>query len=124
MNIALWIAAILLAVAFLGAGFTKLSKSREQLAPKMHWVNGATDGQVKLVGLVEVLGAVGLILPALTGIAPILVPLAALGLALVMVGAVVVHVKSGDAFAATAPAIVLLLLSLFVAWGRAFAAPF
>ena len=118
MNIVVWVVSALLALVFLGAGFMKLSKSREELAPKMHWVNGASAGQVKAVGLVEVLGALGLILPALTGIAPVLTPLAALGLFLVMAGAVVVHVKSGDAAKETLPAVVLGLLSLFVAWAR------
>jgi flagellar biosynthesis component FlhA len=67
---------------------------------------------------VEVLGALGLILPAVTGIAPVLVPLAATGLAIVMVFAAAVHVRRGDGLAAAVPAIVLGLLAAFVAWGR------
>ena len=75
MNIALWIAAGLLAVAFLAAGLAKLVQPREKLASNMGWVEDFSDGPVKLIGLLEVLGAVGLILPAITKIVPILVPL-------------------------------------------------
>ena len=70
------------------------------------------------IGALEVAGALGLVLPAVTGIAPVLVPLAAVGLVLVMVGAVVVHLRRGDGLAGAAPAIVLGLLAVFVAWGR------
>lgn len=118
MNVTLWIIAGLLAVAFLAAGMMKLTTPRAALADKMHWVNNATDGQVKLVGLVEVLGAIGLVLPAIVDITPVLVPLAAIGLALTMVGAVVVHLRDGEGFAAAMPAVVLGLLCLVVAWGR------
>lgn len=118
MNVTLWIIAGLLAAAFFAAGTMKLTTPRAALADKMHWVNHATDAQVKLVGLVEVLGAIGLVLPAIVGIAPVLVPLAAIGLALTMVGAVVVHLRDGEGFAAAMPAVVLGLLCVVVAWGR------
>lgn len=118
MNIALWIVAGLLAVAFAGAGGMKLATPRKQLEPKMPWVADVSDGQVKGVGAVEVLGAIGLILPAALDIAPVLTPLAAVGLALTMAGAVVVHLRRGDGMAGAAPALVLGLLSVFVAWGR------
>lgn len=118
MNVVLWIITGVLAAAFAAAGLMKLTTPRAALADKMHWVNNATDGQVKLVGLVEVLGAIGLVLPAIVDIAPVLVPLAAIGLALTMVGAVVVHLRDGEGFAAAMPAVVLGLLCLVVAWGR------
>lgn len=118
MNTLLWIVTGLLALAFLGAGSMKLSKSRAELAPKMAWVEGFSDGQVKGIGALEVLGALGLILPALTHIAPVLVPVAAIGLALTMVGAVATHARRGEPFAASVPALVLGVLSLVVAWGR------
>lgn len=118
MNVVLWIITGVLAAAFAAAGLMKLATPRAALADKMHWVNNATDGQVKLVGLVEVLGAIGLVLPAIVDIAPVLVPLAAIGLALTMVGAVVVHLRDGEGFAAAMPAVVLGLLCLVVAWGR------
>ena len=118
MNVALWIAAILLAVAFLAAGVLKVTQTREQLKEKgLAWVDSFTDGQVKAIGAVEALGAIGLILPAVTGIAPVLVPLAALGLALTMVGAIITHVRRKENALIAAP-LVLLLLAAFVAWGR------
>ena len=118
MHVTLWIVAALLTVAFLAAGAAKLVTPREKLAPRMPWVEDASDAQVKAIGALEVAGARGLVLPAVTGIAPVLVPLAAVGLVLVMVGAVVVHLRRGDGLAGAAPAIVLGLLAVFVAWGR------
>lgn len=118
MNILLWVVAGLLALAFLGAGGMKLATPRAGLQEKMAWVEDFSDNAVKGIGLVEVLGAIGLIVPAATGIAPVLVAWAALGLAGVMAGAVVVHLKRGEGIAAAVPSIVLGLLSLLVAWGR------
>src|SRR5215467_4693064 len=92
MNLALWIIAGYLAAAFLVAGTSKLFIPQKQLAkaPGGGWVLDFSAGFVKALGAVEILGAVGMILPALLGIAPILVPLAAVGLAIVMVGAAIV----------------------------------
>ncbi|MGI9197691.1 MAG: DoxX family protein [Candidatus Nanopelagicales bacterium] len=119
MNVALWIAAGLLALAMLGAGLMKLVRSPDQLrAAGMGWVDHAPSWAPKVIGLLEVLGAIGLILPALTGIAPILVPLAATGIAVLMLGAVVVHIRLKDSLREALPAIVLALLAIFVAWGR------
>ena len=72
---------------------------------------------IKAIGVAEVLGAIGLILPALTGIAVILVPVAAVELALDMLGAVITHLRRGESKVVAAP-VVLLLLAAFVAWGR------
>ncbi|MCB8945617.1 MAG: DoxX family protein [Ardenticatenaceae bacterium] len=122
MNIALWIVQGLLAVAFLMAGFMKASQPQEKLAENMAWVNDFSASQVRLIGILEVLGAVGLILPAVTGVLPILTPLAAAGLALTMMGAAVTHQRRGET-----PMIgintVLLVLALFVVYGRFLAAP-
>lgn len=118
MNIALWIVASVLAFAFAGAGTMKLSKSRSELEPQMAWVGHATDSQVRLVGFVELTGAIGLILPAALDTAPILVPLAATGLVLTMIGAVITHIRIGDRIAEAAPAIALGALAAFVAVGR------
>jgi len=119
MNIALWIAASVLALAMLGAGLMKLSRKPEQLkASGMGWVDHVPAGAPRIIGLLEVLGAIGLIVPALTGIAPILVPLAASGLAILMIGAVIVHIRIKDPIGQSIPAIVLALLAIFVAWGR------
>ncbi|MEU7901337.1 DoxX family protein [Actinoplanes sp. NPDC049118] len=118
MNIALWIVAGLLAAAFLLAGGMKLVRSREDLlGAGMGFVEDFPMGAVRAIGALEVLAAIGLILPAALGIAPILVPLAATGLVLMMVGATIVHIRRGETNG-IAPGIVLLLLALFVAWGR------
>jgi uncharacterized membrane protein len=82
MNVTLWIVASLLAAVFVAVGATKLTTPREKLIPKMASVADFSDSQVKAVAAVEVLGAVGLILPALLDIAPILMPIAAAALAL------------------------------------------
>jgi hypothetical protein len=88
MNTALWIVASLLAAVFLLAGCTKLAA-----APGGGWVWDFSAGFVKALGAVEVLGVTGLILPAALDIAPVLVPLAALGLGLIMTGAVMVEYR-------------------------------
>ena len=119
MNIALWIAAGLLAIAMLGAGLMKLVRRPDQLkAAGMGWVDHFPPAMPKIVGLLEVLGAIGLIVPALTGIASILVPLAASGIAILMVGAVITHLRLHDPFKDAVPSLVLALLAIFVAWGR------
>jgi len=118
MNIALWVVAGLLAAAFLAAGLMKITGKREQMVERMAWVGDFSQSQVKGIGVVEVLGALGLILPAVTGIAPILVPIAASGLVIVMVLAAIMHLRRGDGFGAVVPNIVLGLMAAFVAWGR------
>ncbi len=118
MNVFLWAVAGLLALAFLAAGLPKITVEPKRLVDRLPWVADVSAAQVKGIGTVEVLGALGLILPAVTGIAPVLVPLAATGLAIVMVFAAAVHVRRGDGLAAAVPAIVLGLLAAFVAWGR------
>ncbi len=123
MNIALWIVQGLLAAAFLMAGFMKASQPKDKLAEKMAWVNDFTASQVRNIGIVEVLGAIGLILPAVTGILPILTPLAAVGLGITMIGAAKTHLRRGEN-QMIMPNIVLLLLSVFVAYGRFVAVPF
>jgi uncharacterized membrane protein YphA (DoxX/SURF4 family) len=118
MNTVLWIVAGVLALVFLGAGLMKALRPKEALVKAgLAWVEDFSPGMVKTIGVLEILAAIGLILPALLDIAPIFVPLAALGLVLMMIGAVVVHVRRKE-YQAIAPGAVLLLLSAFVAWGR------
>jgi uncharacterized membrane protein YphA (DoxX/SURF4 family) len=93
METVIWIVQILLAVLFLGAGMTKLTQPREKLAKgKMVWTEDFTDQQVKGIGALEVLAAIGLVLPAALGVLPFLTPLAATGLVLTMIGAAITHV--------------------------------
>lgn len=94
VSVVAWILQIVLALAFLAAGLTKLTRPRPALVGAgMAWVEDFPDSTVKTVGALEVLGAVGLVLPAVVGVATWLVPVAAIGLALTMAGAVVVHVR-------------------------------
>ncbi|MFM8893935.1 MAG: DoxX family protein [Actinomycetales bacterium] len=119
MNIALWVIAAVLALAFLAAGAMKALKGKQglQANPRMAWTADFSDGAIRAIGVVEILGAIGLILPALSGVAVILVPLAAVGLALAMLGAIIVHLRRGEREGAIAPA-VLMILAIVVAWGR------
>lgn len=117
MNIVLWIIAGLLAAAFLVSGVTKLVQPREKLATNMTWVEDFSDGMIKLIGALEILAAVGLVLPAVFGIAPVLVPLAALGLVLIMIGAAITHARRKE-YSAIAINAVFLVLAAVVVWGR------
>jgi|SRR5829696_657368 hypothetical protein len=119
MNLTLWIVAGLLAAVFLLAGTIKLIVPKEKLAaaPGGGWVEDFSAGFVKALGAVEILGAVGLILPALLDIAPVLVPLAALGLGLIMIGAAIVEFRRQE-FKHMLLNLTYLALIAFVAWGR------
>jgi uncharacterized membrane protein YphA (DoxX/SURF4 family) len=118
VNVTLWIIASVLAVAFLLAGLMKLAQPKEKLAASgMAWTGDFSAGAVKAIGAVEVFGALGLILPAALGIAPVLTPLAATGLALTMLGAAVVHARRKENQMIGAN-VVLLVLAAVVAWGR------
>ena len=119
MNLALWIIAGLLATVFLIAGANKLFIPRETLAhaPGGGWVLQFSPRFVKALGAVEILGAVGLILPTLLGILPILTPLAAAGLALIMVGAATVTLRRHEVKHVLIN-LTYLALASFVVWGR------
>jgi uncharacterized membrane protein len=119
MDLALWIVAGLLAVVFAAGGIAKLTIPKDRLAalPGGGWVESFSPGAVKALGAVDLLGGVGLVLPAALDITPVLVPVAAVGLVLLMVGAVVVRLRFGP----TKPIAVdlaYLALAAFVAWGR------
>lgn len=116
MKKAIWVLQVLLAVAFLMAGGTKLSSTRADIvASGMGWAEDFSDTSVKLIGAAEVAGALGLVLPAATGIVPVLTPLAGVGLSVLMLGAVATHMQRGEGFAAP---LVLALLAALVAWTR------
>lgn len=124
MNLALWIVAIVLAAGFAASGLMKLLVPKDKLVSSgQGWAQDVTPTNIRLIGVVEVLSAAGLILPAVTHIAPILVPLAAIGLVLVMVGAAVVHARRKEGMNIGVNA-VLLALAVFVAWGRLGQYPF
>ena len=96
MNVAYWIVAGLLALFYLYGGGVKLLRSREQLRPMMAWVDSTPMSAVRAIGLIEVLGATGLMLPPLTGIAPWLALAAAAGFVVLQIGAIRVHLRQGD----------------------------
>jgi len=122
MGIALWVVQVLVAVAFLGAGATKLLQPKEKLVKNMAWMEDFSQPTVRIIGALEVLGAIGVVVPALTGILPWLTPLAALGLVLLMLGAALTHLRRTEYGYITMNA-VLLILAAFVVWGRFFVLP-
>src|SRR3954453_23059097 len=119
MNVVLWILAGLLAAMFLAAGAGKLMQSKEKLAasPNMAWAEDFSPEMLKVIGTLEVLAALGLILPAALDVAPMIVPLAALGLGLLMIGAVITHARRGETKNIVIN-VVLLVMAAVVAWGR------
>jgi hypothetical protein len=100
MKTAAWVLQILLALMFAFTGSTKLMTSRADLVqdPMMGWANDFTESQIRLIGTAEVAGAVGLIVPAATGILPALTTVAAGGLAALMGGATATHIRRGEPF--------------------------
>lgn len=117
MNNALWIVQGLLALAFLGVGVMKATQPITNLAKNMGWVNDFTPTVVRLIGIAEVLGALGLILPGIFHVATTLTPIAAIGLAIIMMGAIVVHLRRKEYPNVGGP-VLLLVLALAVIIGR------
>lgn len=97
MSTVMWILQGLLAFAFLGAGATKLMNDSEELAGMgMDYAEDFSDAQINAIGAVEVLGAVGIIVPSAVGVVPILSGVAAAGLTLTMVGGSITHIRRGE----------------------------
>jgi uncharacterized membrane protein len=117
MNVAVWVLQVLLALAFLLAGVVKSTQPRQRLATNMGWVEDFSDNTVRTIGVLELLAGIGLLLPAVTGVATVLVPLAAAGLALLMVLAALTHRRRGEPQMLGVNA-VLLLVAVVVAWAR------
>ena len=117
MDVLAWILSGLLVAVFAAAGLTKLTSPREKLLAneQMAWVEDFHPGQVKAIGALEVLGAVGVVLPWLLDIAPVLSAIAALGLGAVMIGAMVTHQRRGELAKAGPINCTLLALALVVA---------
>lgn len=118
MSVALWIVQGLLAAFFGAGGVAKLAQDRKRLRDQgLTWVDDFSAGAVRTIGGLELAAALGLVLPAVTGIAPVLVPLAATGLVVIMAGAAVVHVRR-DEIPFLAVIAALAAAAAFVAWGR------
>lgn len=122
LRAALWIVQGLLAVAFVIAGFMKMTTPLDVLAQQMAWAGNVPGGLVRFIGVAELLGGLGLVLPAATRIKPVLTPLAAAGLLTVMLLAAGYHLTHGEG-AFILPNVILGALAAFVAWGRFKAAP-
>jgi uncharacterized membrane protein YphA (DoxX/SURF4 family) len=120
LNIGLWIVQGLLALAFAMAGSMKLSTPYADLVQKMAWARHTPEALVKFIGVMEVAGALGVILPAATRIMPFLTPLAATGFAVIMILGGALHLSLGEAPIAD---VILCGLAAFVAWGRFRKAP-
>lgn len=122
MDITLWIVTAILALVYVGAGANKLLRSKEKILedPRMGWAQNFSQSAIKSIGLAEVAGAAGLVLPWALGILPVLTPAAGFGLAAVMVGAAVVHLQRRE-FAPAAFVFVLVAATLFVAIARTLA---
>jgi hypothetical protein len=125
MNLTLWIAAGLLAVVALVGGISKVFVPKDKLADQKggEWTEHASIGFVKTLGVLELLAAVGLILPAVFDIAPVMVPVTAVCWALLMVGAMITHGRLGQLKFAMLN-LVYLAIAAFIAWGRFVLEPF
>jgi putative oxidoreductase len=122
LRIALWVAQVGLMLMFLGAGFMKATTPIPILAQKLPWASTMPEAIVRFIGISELAGALGLVLPSLTRIRPKLTIYAALGLVTIMVLASVFHLSRGEA--AVLPVnIVIGAVAAFIAWGRAKKAP-
>lgn len=119
MNLALWIAAGLLATVALTGGVTKTFVPREKLAAAHGggWTGDASTAFVKTLGVLELLAAAGLVLTAALDIAPVLVPVTALCWIVLMTGAMITHGRRGES-AFVALNLAYLALAVFIAWGR------
>ncbi len=122
MNAVLWLLQILLALAFVALGLLMLTRSRERLLKVAGWVEDFPESVVRVIGAVELLGAAGLLLPLLVPGAGAVVPVAALGLAVLLVGAVVTHLLRREQDEVATP-VVLLIAAALVAAGRLSAWP-
>lgn len=114
MTVAVWIVSGLLAALNLFAGASKVLTPEPKLRKQFPWVETTGLRNARIIGALEVLAAIGLILPRLTGILPVLSALAAVGIVLLQIGAIIVHIRRGEA-KVTPMNLVILLLAAFVA---------
>lgn len=117
MNIGLWVVQVLLGLVFIMAGGTKTFQGIEAMAASMPWVTEVSSSLVRFIGVSELLGGLGLLLPSILRIKPHLTVWAAIGLTIVMVLAALFHASRGE-FPAIGANAVFVALTAFVAWGR------
>ena len=122
LNIALWVLQVLLACFFVMVGNSHALMPFEQIAPQAPWMNDVPRWLSLFIGYAEIAGGLGLVIPAATRMAPWLTPLAAVGLATIMILAIVFHVLKGETGVIWIHAL-LASLALIIAWGRWHKAP-
>lgn len=122
LHITLWIAQALLAAMFIMAGFMKALQPVEALLESLPWVASTPLGLVRFIGVCELLGGIGLLLPAILRIKPFLTIWAALGIGAIMLLAAIFHGSRGE-FEAIGFNVFMLAITLFIAWGRSKKAP-
>jgi uncharacterized membrane protein len=116
MNVFLWIVQAILAAMFAMSGLVKAIQPKDKLADKYPWMQDVSPATVRFIGVMELLGAIGLIVPAAAGIAPVLTPIAGTGLAVMVVLAAAMHIRRKEhGVPVTA---ILFVLAALVAWGR------
>jgi uncharacterized membrane protein YphA (DoxX/SURF4 family) len=114
LTIVSWVLQVLLALMFLMAGSAKAFQPLDKVAKRMMWVSKVPAALVRFIGIAELLGAIGLILPALIGIVPVLTIAAAIGLALIMLFAIIFHVSRGENNVIVVNIILLVLLIVVI----------
>jgi uncharacterized membrane protein len=117
MSVLLWIVQAVLAAGFALSGLMKVAMPTDRLARWLPWVTDFSPATVRFIGVMALLGAIGLIAPAASGIAPVLTPIAGTGLAVLMVLAAATHIRRKEPPALPVNA-VLFALAVLVAWGR------
>lgn len=115
MNVVLWILQVLLALVFVASGVMKSFLPKERFRERLPYVDDFSQAQMRGIGVLELLGGIGIVLPWATGIAPVLTPLAAAGLAITMILAAAVHRRRKEPFAVN---LVLVAMAVIVAVGR------
>jgi putative oxidoreductase len=121
MNVVIWIIQVLLAAAFLMSGIMKLTVSKNRVKEKVGgWVEDFKVMEIKMIGLVEILGAIGLILPMVMNIFPFLTPIAACGLGVTMIVAAQTHLKRKESIFIN---IIFLIMALMIVLGRLLLVP-
>lgn len=117
MNVFLWIVQALLAAMFAMSGLVKATQPKDRLIGRFPWAEDFSPATIRFIGVMGLLGAVGLIVPAATGIAAVLTPIAATGLAVMMALAAATHIRRDEPSGVVVTA-VLFALAVLVAWGR------
>ncbi|BBA98941.1 putative DoxX family protein [Actinacidiphila reveromycinica] len=117
MSVFLWVVQTALAAAFALSGLVKATEPRERLVGRFPWAEDFSLPALRFIGAMGLLGAVGLVAPGASGVLPVLTPVAATGLAVMMALAGATHVRRGEPSGVVVAA-VLLLLAALVAWGR------